>query len=562
MKRYIIFSVTLALAMTSCNDYLDIENKSSVSDYQYFSSKSGFQNLLNNAYESLHDVYASSSYEAYFQAGTDLYGDGRSQNDVGLHQYETLTPENSAMKSLYQSCYVGIRKAYAVLHYAETANVDDATKKSAIAQARVLAANYYYILVNTFGGVPLMKEYVQNAEIGYPKSSAIEVYEYIISELEEVVSSNALKASTATAGGGEISLETAKAILAKTYLAAGWDLNNNAYFSKAAQYADEVISNRQLTTPFADLWDGNGTNDDNAEFIWDLEYDLATANNSVKGGHRWSSHHCNHFGGQEDHGKSTHSVYIATLHALQYFERGDVRYETTFMKELPDISSKSPYSYWDYYRNNRSFIGEPINYYYAAWYETDADIEAWRAIDPDNRANTLIIPQSDNTQEPSENGKPINYEALVTYTMANSAVKKFDDGMNAKYDDNTDYRDIHIITLPEMYLVAAEAFLKAGNTSDALARLNTVRNRAQLPVTTGIDIDVILKERACELFGQGSRWIDLRRTQKLVEYNDLYNPQIRGRAALCIGQKLLRPIPQGAIDANESLSNADQNPGY
>jgi len=83
-----------------------------------------------------------------------------------------------------------------------------------------------------------------------------------------------------------------------------------------------------------------------------------------------------------------------------------------------------------------------------------------------------------------------------------------------------------------------------------------------LPVTTGIDIDVILKERACELFGQGSRWIDLRRTQKLVEYNDLYNPQIRGRAALCIGQKLLRPIPQGAIDANESLSNADQNPGY
>lgn len=563
MKKYILSAITMALALTSCNDYLDVDNKSNVSDQQYFSTKSGFQNLLNNAYESLHDIYANNSYEAFFQAGTDLYADGRSENEVGLHQYETLTPENSSMKTLYQNCYKGIRKAYAVVHYAEIANsVDDATKKSSVAQARALAANYYYILVNTFGGIPLMKEYVQNAEIGYPKSSAQEVYEYIISELESVVNGGALKVSTATTGGGEISLEAAKAMLAKTYLSAAWDLNNNTYFQKAAQYADEVIANRDLTTPFADLWDGNGTNDDNAEFIWDLEYDLATANNSVKGGHRWSSFYSNHFGGQEDHGKSTHSTYIVTLHGLQYFEKGDVRYDVTFMKELPDISSKSPYSYWDYYKNNRSFIGEEIAYYYPAWYETEADIEAWRANDPDNRKNTRVIPQSDNTFEPNDNGKAIDYETLVTYTMANSAVKKFDDGMNAKYDDNTDYRDIHIITLPEMYLVAAEAYLKAGNDNNALARLNTIRSRAQMAAATSIDIDAILKERACELFGQGSRWIDLRRTQKLVEYNNLYNPQIRGRAAQCIGQKLFRPIPQGAIDANESLSEADQNPGY
>ncbi len=73
---------------------------------------------------------------------------------------------------------------------------------------------------------------------------------------------------------------------------------------------------------------------------------------------------------------------------------------------------------------------------------------------------------------------------------------------------------------------------------------------------------LFLKERACELFGQGSRWIDLRRTQKLVEYNNLYNPQIKGRAAQMIGKKLLRPIPQAAIDANELMSAEDQNPGY
>ena len=89
--------------------------------------------------------------------------------------------------------------------------------------------------------------------------------------------------------------------------------------------------------------------------------------------------------------------------------------------------------------------------------------------------------------------------------------------------------------------------------------LNEVRRRARLDAVTEINVDVILKERACELFGQGSRW---RRTQKLVEYNDLYNPQIKGRAAQMIGKKLLRPIPQAAIDANELMSAEDQNPGY
>ena len=156
----------------------------------------------------------------------------------------------------------------------------------------------------------------------------------------------------------------------------------------------------------------------------------------------------------------------------------------------------------------------------------------------------------------------INYEAFVTYSYGGSPCRKFDDSNTGSYSNKTDYRDIHIITLSEVYLIAAEAYFKAGNNENALARLNEVRRRAQLNAVTSIDVDAILKERACELFGQGSRWIDLRRTRKLVEYNNLYNPQIKGRAQQAIGNKLLRPIPQAAIDANELMSTEDQNPGY
>ena len=56
--------------------------------------------------------------------------------------------------------------------------------------------------------------------------------------------------------------------------------------------------------------------------------------------------------------------------------------------------------------------------------------------------------------------------------------------------------------------------------------------------------------------------MDLRRTQTLVDRCNKYNHEIEGKAKQYIGQKLLRPIPQAAIDANDQLSAADQNPGY
>lgn len=564
MKKNIFIIVVLicSFSLISCEDFLTTDNKSNVTDKQYFSSATGFESLVSNAYEKLRDIYASSNYPTYFNAGTDMYANARFYINDELHQYETLNPENTTMNTLYKTCYQGIRAAYAVKYYSELASVDDAVKNKRIDETRVLAINFYYILVNTFGGVPLIKEYVSNVETGYSRASVSDVYAYMIGELEGVVADSFLESSTATNGGGRVSMEAAKALLAKTYLAAAWDLNNTEYFTKAAQMADAVIANRSLTTAYDKLWKANGSGDDNEEFLWDVEYDYATASNTVTGGHPWSSFYCNYIGGQEDHGKSSTSTFVVTLHALKCFERGDIRYGVTFMKELPELSHTLNFWYWDWYKKD-SFIGTPIKRYYPAWYETDEDIAAWRALDPENRKSTWILPMSDTTRDPQEyTVGTMNYETFVTYIYGGAPPRKFDDSNTASYSANTDYRDIHIITLPEIFLVAAEAYYKAGDNTKALARLNVVRHRAQLGDATSIDIDVILKERVCELFGQGSRWFDLRRTQKLVEYNNLYNPQIKGRAAQVIGQKLLRPIPQAAIDANDQMTDADQNPGY
>jgi hypothetical protein len=569
MKK-ILYSVALAACcmgtMTSCSDFLDASNKSNVTDKQTFATKEGLNNLVNDAYQHLQNVYAAPLFTSCFSAGTDMYADARNKMNEALNTYETLTPENTDIKNLYTYLYSGIRAANSVSYYAQTAQVDDKTKGQLVGEARVLAAYEYYLLVNNFGGVPIMKDFLTTADTGYPKSSAADVYAYIISELEDVISKNVLQASTATKGGGRISQETAKAILAKTYLSAAWDLNKQDYFSKAAALADEVIAGRKLTTPFAKLWKADGSGDDNEEFLWDVEYDLATANNTTSGGTEWSGYYCNYLGGNEDNIKATTSSYVPTLYALHCFKKGDQRYDATFMKELPDINkgNAAGTGYWTWYKNGESLVGKPVTRYYSAWYETDADFEAWKAIDPANRANTYRIPMDSQTKEAQDmSGLDKDYYDNQLLVYGSSPCKKFDDSKTAKTEKNTCYRDIHIITLPEMYLVAAEAYLKAGDNPKALARLNEVHQRAGLSALTGtITIDDILDENACENFGNEARWMDLRRTQTLVTRCTKYNHEMGDKAAQYIGKKLLRPIPQAAIDANDQLTLADQNPGY
>ena len=569
MKK-ILYSVALAACcmgtMTSCSDFLDASNKSNVTAKQSFATKEGLNNLVNDAYQHLQNVYAAPLFTSCFSEGTDMYADARNKMNEALNTYETLTPENTDIKNLYTYLYSGIRAANSVSYYAQTAQVDDKTKSQLIGEARVLAAYEYYLLVNNFGGVPIMKDFLTTADTGYPKSSPEDVYAYIISELEDVISKNVLQASTATKGGGRISQETAKAILAKTYLSAAWDLNKQEYFSKAAALADEVIAGRKLTTPFAKLWKADGSGDDNEEFLWDVEYDLATANNTTSGGTEWSGYYCNYLGGNEDNIKATTSSYVPTLYALHCFKKGDQRYDATFMKELPDINkgNAAGTGYWTWYKNGESLVGKPVTRYYSAWYETDADFEAWKAIDPANRANTYRIPMDSQSKEAQNmDGRDMEYYDNQQLVYGSSPCKKFDDSKTAKTEKNTCYRDIHIITLPEMYLVAAEAYLKAGVNDKALDRLNEVHQRAGLPALTGtITIDDILDENACENFGNEARWMDLRRTQTLVTRCTKYNHEMGDKAAQYIGKKLLRPIPQAAIDANDQLTLADQNPGY
>lgn len=107
--------------------------------------------------------------------------------------------------------------------------------------------------------------------------------------------------------------------------------------------------------------------------------------------------------------------------------------------------------------------------------------------------------------------------------------------------------------------------MRDGAPGDAVEYVNAVRRRAakpgmedQMEITDSeLDLDFILDERSRELYAEYKRWLDLKRTGKLVErvreHNRLAEDNIEEHHTR-------RPIPANQIQ--RTSNDYPQNPGY
>lgn len=132
--------------------------------------------------------------------------------------------------------------------------------------------------------------------------------------------------------------------------------------------------------------------------------------------------------------------------------------------------------------------------------------------------------------------------------------------------------DYPFLRYADVLLIHAEADARANNgpTAAGIESLNKIRRRAygypatgQSPVdypTSGWAVerfvDTVLTERGYELFMEGKRWLDLKRTDR-IKSTILQN---LGKQVKDV--HLFWPIPQQEIDTNPLVTQADQNPGY
>ena len=599
MKNIIspVLGIVVGLAtLNSCSDYLDADNKSAgtLAD-EYFSTDDGIEAARVTAFNAL---YAVGSNYAMYCAGTDIYQAAGGNTTYQEFDCYYLTDDDTDVRSFYVNCYS--LEQYANF-YIETAGEGTDGEAEGI----FLRAYAYYLLTQQFGGVPYIGYYVTDVTRNFPKASLDSIYSIMEEQLEDVYNSGLLPS---TSSDGSISNQAVACLLAKFYLADAWDndteltdASNGTYsvsstskFSTAASWAEKAIDGAELTQTFADKW--SPFNEPNEEQLWSIQYDRSSYPGDItEGGHGMQSMFGSYYNAPENGGqKAVNHNGVQNLKSAYLWDEGDVRYEETFMLKMynwdGDEDHWSTIGYFGYYNN-----GDPdtlrIAYQYYPYWWTDEEIEADFAEHASQYVNPVLVSTSaykvaspvtryEFDTEGNWSRSYMTFDAFNAMTSSGSTVKKFDDADTQQLNSQTiDYRDIVVFDLSDMMLTAAEAYLLCGDNSDALAYVNEIRERAGASTLSSFDsyspnysytrslrpLDVILDERARELYGQQLRWMDLRRTRQLVRYNIEFNDEISSVSDMTGTDgniKWLRPIPEDAISGNNSLTDEDQNPGY
>lgn len=569
MKKLLYIIICLgSLSLTACSDFLEQDNRSNAVSDEFYNTQTGFSSLLNTVYSSLRSVYGGAPW--VFSAGTDLFASGKQGVDaIGLYGSSYNSADGDVL-NFYTECYKGIQLANSVICYGETTE-DSSVRLQYIDEARFLRAYYYYLLVQHFGGVSLTTTMFTTAEMNHKRQSAELVYQFVIDEFSDLASDNSHLLERSDAVGenfGRVNKRAALHFLAKTYLTRGYEtFADNDDFKNAAYYAELAIAGEEPTISFEDVFDIE--NEENDEIFWSVQYSSATLEDLSADGNMQQSVFGVYLGGAEEKNKYNAGYLAPTLHLHQLFSEGDNRYEGTFMLELHQY-------YYDYYTQP---LTSPIKYYYAPYWMTDNDIAIWRNSSELHKDAVIIKMQEEGTDR---FGDINTYKIKCTQDYGVACIKKFDDPSSA-FSMTGSTHDIILARLGETYLVAAEAYVKMNQPDKAKEKIDLLRKRATKPgydlsvsqqELIGEDgIDFILDERARELAGEYHRWMDLKRTGRLIKYvaNGVYegeacyaynhdNIQVSDFLGTDGNYKILRPIPLDAINRNKE--SVEQNPGF
>lgn len=587
MKKTYFLIISCALVLfSSCSDFLNQDNRSNVST-DFYNTVNGYESLRNAMYSSLRTLFTDQPN--LFVGGTDIYGDGKSQSVVMT--YYSYTTSDGNIKDFYENCYKGIQLCNSVITYGGTTTASSNVDRY-VAEARMIRAWYYFQLVQQFGGVPLSNDMYTTAVMEHPRNSLKECYDFIISELTDLTgSSSALPERSG--GVGYANKRAAEFFLAKAYLTRAW-LNGKDYevqedkiaesgdFQLALDHSLKAIGNDKPNQSIETVF--NIANENSDEFFWSIQYSSESVENPSSDGSHQMAQFGSYLGGSEyPLNKAIDGNYTPELNMHHKFTRGDGRYEQTFMMELHGNTETNSFNgYFNFYTARES---TPIRVYYAPWWATDEDIQAWKEAHAGQikwttanggTCETTISKTIETGGIAPSNGAPASYEERRHMDEGVACIRKFDDysaNSIANRSSNCSMHDVSVARLGEAYLIAAEAYLSLGNQEKAAEMINTLRQRpgtvksgyeeAMTVKASDVDIDFILDERVRELAGEYVRWTDLKRTHKLfdniIKYqeDDVPVANLKGPDG---AWKCLRPIPQAAIDLNKA--SVQQNPGY
>lgn len=219
----------LLFLIASCSKDILEEQPRSIYEPGYFQTEKGVLGGLTAMYAHLRYIYGQAYYYNSCLTGTDevTYAQSADGNfkDMDLSGVGQLTAATSRSDVLWGTAFTNINTASGII---ENAEVMETISDALIAEARFFRAFDYFLLVQTFGGVPLdlgageLKFNTSTARTSV-RNTASEVYtKAIFPDLIRAV--NDLPVDGRVTGGATKTL--ARLFLAKAYLTYAWWLEN------------------------------------------------------------------------------------------------------------------------------------------------------------------------------------------------------------------------------------------------------------------------------------------------------------------------------------------------
>ncbi len=266
MKRIqiktIIGSALLTVFLAGCAKILE-EHPRSIYEPGFFQTERGVQGGITSLYAHLRYIYGQAYYYNTCETGTDEASYGQSADDnfkvMDISGQGNITASNSRADVIWGTGFSNINTASGII---ENAGKIGTISNALIAEAKFFRAFDYFLLVQTFGGVPLdlgagELKFNTSAARTSVRNTVPEVYtKAVFPDLLAAV--NDLPSTPRVTGG--VTKTLARLYLAKAYLTYGWWLENP---NSIATYP--VVANR--TDP-----DGH-----NAQYYYQQAYDVATA---------------------------------------------------------------------------------------------------------------------------------------------------------------------------------------------------------------------------------------------------------------------------------------------
>lgn len=267
----------LLIFSTGCsNDFLSENNKSAITQENYFTTAAQAQASVAGIYPMLQSFtkeieYLGDAPWSLLEMPVGHIGLGGSQYKIG-----SIKHTNSANEPVYNiiwtDFYNGIANANLAIKRIPAINMNEAAKTRLLGEVYFLRALYYSYLVKLYGDIPLITEPINFSSPDlYPERSSKEkVYELIVNDLKEAEKSGLPQVDET----GRASLGAVKSLLSGVYLTmAGYPLNKGTeFYQLAATKAKEVLDGNyyKLFDNYAYLHDRAHKN--KQELIFQIQY--------------------------------------------------------------------------------------------------------------------------------------------------------------------------------------------------------------------------------------------------------------------------------------------------